>query len=129
MNSPARCASVEVQPPSGPLPYDRSRLLSQLGGSLEILAEVAELFCLDAERKHAELRGYVLREDQHATGVAHQLKGVLLNVAADDAAATARELETLIRAGQWRAALAATDRLGAQLRELVEAFGQEPKRG
>lgn len=120
-----------AEPPTSPnaLPYDRERLLARLGGSLEILTEVAELFCSDAERMLAELAGYVSHEDERAVSAAHQLKGVLLNVAADAAAATARQLEGLIRAAEWHAARLLTERLGTELRELVRAFSREASAG
>ncbi len=125
MTTHAQRSSAETPPQGDPLPFDRERLLARLGGSLDILAEVAALFCSDAERMHRQLTAYVSREDERAVSVAHQIKGVLLNVAADTAAASARQLESLIRAHQWAAAAPLAERLGSELRELVSAFSRE----
>ena len=125
MTTHAQRSSAVAASQGEPLPYDRERLLARLGGSLDILAEVAALFCSDAERMHGELSAYLSREDDRAVSVAHRIKGVLLNVAADTAAASARQLESLIRAHQWAAAAPLAERLGTELRELVSAFSRE----
>ena len=114
----AASASVEA-------PFDREGLLARLGGSVEILVEVAAMFCADAARMHAELRAHVELADAQAVDAAHQLKGALLNLSAGPASATARELEAAARAGDWSRARALIERLGGELEALVTAFQRE----
>lgn len=106
-------------------PFDRASLLARLGGSTEILAEVAGMFCSDAARMHAELKASVEQEGARAVSAAHQIKGALLNLSAGPAAHTARELEAAARAGDWQTARALTERLGGELTELAAAFARE----
>lgn len=112
-------------PMSPPRAYDRERLLARLGGNTQILAEVAGLFCAETERMLRDIEEHVKGHDPRARGTAHQLKGVLLNVAADSAALTARELETLIRAERWTEGQALVQQLGSELSDLIAAFSRE----
>ncbi|MFZ5892453.1 MAG: Hpt domain-containing protein [Myxococcota bacterium] len=120
--SPAESALA----PSVQSPFDRVGLLHRLGGSTEVLAEVAALFCSDARRLHRELRGHIERHDtRSAVTSAHQLKGALLNLSAEPAASTARVLEASARAGDWAMALVHADQLGAELEPLLAALARE----
>lgn len=122
MTAPSTTLSA---PAAESAPYDRERLLARLGGNTQILAEVAALFCTESARMLQDIEHYLENQDSRARAAAHQLKGVLLNVSADTAAMTARELESRLRAEQWAEGKALSHQLGAQLRELVEAFSRE----
>ena len=107
-------------------PFDRDSLLIRLGGSREILVELASLFCVEARRMASELWERIERRDARAAiASAHQLKGALLNLSAEPAATTARELETCLRSGDWNSSLAAAQQLLSELELLVAALTRE----
>jgi HPt (histidine-containing phosphotransfer) domain-containing protein len=124
-STPPEFARTEARS-SGVGPFDRESLLIRLGGSNEILVELAMLFCTESPRMQSELWDRLERRDVRAAmSSAHQLKGALLNLSAEPSASTARELEVCLRGGDWHNSLRRARRLDGELEQLVAALARE----
>jgi HPt (histidine-containing phosphotransfer) domain-containing protein len=78
--------------------FDREAALGRLGGDLELLKELAELYKQEYPRVFARLRAAVACKDPVAVrSVAHELKGVVSNFEAKSAFAMATEEPCLRR--------------------------------
>jgi len=97
--------------------FNAQALLSQVGGDLEILREVVELFLEDAPGQLARVKQAVGAQDAQALQrTAHSLKGALSNFSASKAVEAALQLETMGRTRQMETA----DLVYAQLEQDVE---------
>jgi len=80
---------------------DRTLALSRVGGDVELLREIAELFIEDYPRVLDELRDAIAREDFKAIErTAHGIKGSVSNFGASAAVEAARTIEILGREHQ-----------------------------
>jgi len=80
--------------------FDRERLLERLGGDEDFVADVIGVFLEESPKMLASARAAV--EGGNAVAIeraAHALKGALLNIAAENAAAAALALERIGRDG------------------------------
>jgi len=78
--------------------FDSNTMLERMGGDTELLGEVIELFMEDSPRMLSSVRDAVSSENAgEVERAAHSLKGALLNMAADAAAAIALQLEKMGR--------------------------------
>jgi two-component system sensor histidine kinase/response regulator len=106
--------------------FDRQALLARLGGDLQALDEVVNLFLVEAPAMQAALRAALdqgkVRELEHA---AHSLKGSLTSLAAPEAAAAARRLEDGARAGELAGAAELVVELEEKMERLQILLGQE----
>ncbi len=102
---------------AGSPPYDRGKILENLGGDEELLAQIAEMFFSEAESRVREIRDSISSGDAKALhSAAHSLKGAVSNFAADRATAAAAALE---QCGKL-ADLAEAERLLAELSSAVD---------
>lgn len=80
------------------LVFDREEMLDRLGGDVEFLDDVLAVFLDESPKMMEAARGAVHDGDaRRVERSAHTLKGALMNVAAEPAAALAARLETLGR--------------------------------
>jgi signal transduction histidine kinase/HPt (histidine-containing phosphotransfer) domain-containing protein len=106
-----------------PVVFDRPALLAKLGGDLDAVRELAELFLADQPGLVASARDAVAGGDLPAVArAAHTLKGMLGSMSAPAAWATAERLEHLARQGDGRQVLAVLTDLEADLASLGEAL-------
>jgi HPt (histidine-containing phosphotransfer) domain-containing protein len=104
-------------------PFDKAALLERVDGDTELLREMAELFFADNARLVGAVRAAVAAGDAEALRVAaHTLKGSVGNFCAGEAAAAARELEVMGRAGELGGAADALRRLEGALATFVSAL-------
>jgi two-component system sensor histidine kinase/response regulator len=111
------------------LPYDRQRILENLGGDDELLAEIAEMLFSEAEIGVRAIRSAIDKADAKALhNAAHSLKGAVSNFAADRATAAAEALEQCGKVANLAAAEPLYVELSVAVNELVVAlrndFGQ-----
>jgi CheY-like chemotaxis protein len=108
--------------PDGPV-FNHEEALARMGGDLELLHEIAEIFVDDTARQMAAIRAAIDEADSAGIrAAAHNLKGAAANLAAPGVVAAALALE---QCGQ-RAALAEADaawrRLQAEVGRLTAAL-------
>jgi HPt (histidine-containing phosphotransfer) domain-containing protein len=103
--------------------FDYPALLAQVGGDVELLREIVNLFNEEYPRGLAEIRDAVERKDsrtlEHA---AHTLRGAVSNFHAKSAVETARLLEGMGRTGNMINAVAALAMLETDLADLKVAL-------
>jgi len=112
-------------------PIDRSLLLAQVEGDLELLREITGLFFADYPRRLHALESAVARGDaQGVSLVAHSIKGSVANLAAPPAFRAAERLEQMGRRGDLSGAAAACAALQAEIerlrRALLSVAGEAP---
>jgi HPt (histidine-containing phosphotransfer) domain-containing protein len=109
--------------------YDRQRIVENLGGDEELLAEIARMFFIEAETSVPAIRAAIDNADAKALhNVAHSLKGAVSNFAADRATAAAAALEQCGKLANLAPAERLFVELSAAVSDLVAAlradFGQ-----
>lgn len=81
--------------------FEVAELLARVDNDRELLRELLDIFKEDSPRHLQALREAISREDPGTVAnEAHALKGMLSNLSAKQAAATAEELESLARASK-----------------------------
>src|SRR5712671_4761226 len=96
---------------------DRQQFLNRIGYDKELLTEVIALFGEDAPPKLKQLKSALETGDSQALKqAAHALKGMMGNFAANEAYATAFQLETMGRTGRWDHARETLERLEQQVK-------------
>jgi len=86
---------VMTDPEVRETPFDHERALTRADGDAALLAELATLFLDEMPDTVAQIRDAITaRDPKQVERFAHRLKGSLLTLAADPAAAVAHELET-----------------------------------
>jgi protein-histidine pros-kinase len=94
-----------------------------VGGNVQLLAEILDLFRTQRGQLQGELRDALERRDAgRLTRAAHTLKGTLGSLGATTAYGAARRLEALARAGDLAAAADAHAALAAELDRLETAL-------
>ena len=102
--------------------FDRQEMLDRLGGDVDLLQDVLEVFLEECPKMMAEITLAVSGHDANAVRhAAHSMKGALLNISANAAAAEAKMLEDL----GAEARLGETGNVLDRLRSQVERLQQE----
>jgi CheY-like chemotaxis protein/HPt (histidine-containing phosphotransfer) domain-containing protein len=124
-----KCPTEPVLDDTDPSPgtaFDRTELLERVGGDVEVLNEIVEMFRAETPRLIREIRGALDRGDTRGVErAAHSLKGTAKSLAATDAATAAQSLEAAARAGNLTGAAEAFPRLERTLARLGDALGRE----
>jgi HPt (histidine-containing phosphotransfer) domain-containing protein len=103
--------------------FDRDTMLERMGGDMDLLAEVVDLFLEDSPKMLDTLRAAVSGGDALTVErSAHSLKGALLNLAAERAAGVALKLETMGREEDLADCLDVLADLEAEMSRLSEAL-------
>jgi HPt (histidine-containing phosphotransfer) domain-containing protein len=104
--------------------------LEMLGGDMDLLREVVEMFLTDLPNKLEELRTGIAQSDpDKVRRVAHSLKGAAANIAAEDVRSSAFEIEQLASNGDLDSVVTRVPELERRIQALVEAIRvlqQEP---
>jgi len=99
--------------------FDRDEMLDRLDGDQEFLADVLEVFLGETPKMLEQMRFAVGgRDAEQIERTAHAMKGALLNIAAEPAAAVAGRLEESGRDGGLDSVEATLELLEAELRRL-----------
>jgi PAS domain S-box-containing protein len=112
--------AVESPPrEAGRAVLDRRSLLDRVAGDRALMVEVVELFLADLPAMSARIADAIASgEAEPVARAAHALKGAAANVSGERAAAAARELEMVARAGDLNSAPEAFARLSKELEPL-----------
>ena len=103
--------------------FDLDVALARVDGDVEILREVAELFCEDAPSLLQQVRDAVAGADARSLEhSAHTLKGAVGNFGAQRAWGCALRLEIMGRGGEMSDAESAVNELEREVRGLMEAL-------
>jgi CheY-like chemotaxis protein/HPt (histidine-containing phosphotransfer) domain-containing protein len=109
--------------------FNRAGALAIADGSEELLGEIIDLFLETYEPILARIRGSLAAGNpQQLAESAHEMKGVLANLAAEKARAQALLLEEAGKAGRCQEAVLEVEKLEDNLRELVGTLRQEKAR-
>jgi HPt (histidine-containing phosphotransfer) domain-containing protein len=115
----------ETEKGSSILTFDHAELLARVDNDRELLHDLLTIFKQEFPRHLKALRAAVESEDGKLVAVAaHTLKGMLLNLAAGQAAAAVGRLEQLARNGEtsgFQDALAAFERAATSLLPQLDA--------
>ena len=104
-------------------PFDAAALRRRIGDDPRVFAKLAAIFASESVRLLEALECQVERGDgPGAQQVAHELKGMLLNLGAPGAAALARQIESLGAASQCHVAREPMDRLRSEMQRLSAAL-------
>lgn len=104
-------------------PFDRLKVLENLGGDEELLAEIAGLFVSAWPETHAKLYSSLATADAGSLrAAAHALKGAVANFCADDAVQAAKRLEMTSKTGDLAGAAAQLDEVVLAVEELITAL-------
>lgn len=104
-------------------PFDAAALRRRIGDDPRVFAKLAVIFASESVRLLEELKSELERGDgARAQQVAHELKGMLLNLGAAGAAALARRIESLSAASQCHVAREPMDRLRSEMQRLGAAL-------
>ncbi|MDG1483180.1 MAG: Hpt domain-containing protein [Myxococcota bacterium] len=100
---------------------DEVAVLERMGGSIEILMELTDLFASENVRRLAALRAAIAAGDALQTSrEAHGIKSGLTNFCADEAVALAFQIEASAKKGSLDGLETATDVLEAVLNSVTE---------
>jgi CheY-like chemotaxis protein len=121
---PPRTAPLSTTPRSkSPQVLDVLAALARVDGDMELLRELAGLFCQDSAKLLSKLREAIERQDARAVeSAAHSLKGVVGNFGAVPTYEAALRLEALGREGNLSEARACLLVLEEELRRLEPAL-------
>lgn len=105
------------------LPYRRAVLEHRVGSDARFLLELSGIFEARADLLIAQIGNAIeAREAGRVKDAAHELKGMLLNLAATEAYRTVRELEAAGRSARYDAASACLARLVEETPRLLSAL-------
>jgi HPt (histidine-containing phosphotransfer) domain-containing protein len=108
---------------------DRAAALERVGGDLELLQELAQLFLEDSARQLVQMRQAIAQGNGHALQqAAHALKGSVAIFGAPEAVAAAQQLEALGRTedlGPATESLTALEEHIQRLKPALEALGHK----
>ena len=103
--------------------YDRERALEKLGGDLELLQEVEQVFASDCPQMMLKMK--VALENKEAINLqrlAHTMKGSVSPFCAEQAYQSALRLEEIAKSGDLSQASQAFRNLQDEVRSLVQHF-------
>jgi CheY-like chemotaxis protein len=104
-------------------PYDRAVLHRRVGSDPALLLELCEIFEARARVILSQVRGFIDgREPERLRAAAHELKGMLLSLAATDAGPIARDLEAAGQGARYGDASSCLARLAFEVPRLVSAL-------
>jgi HPt (histidine-containing phosphotransfer) domain-containing protein len=104
----------------GPGELDLSSALSRLGGSRELLCDLAGFFLADApELLHRIEEGLTTRNAELLGRAAHSLKGLTGNIGATCATAKAAELESSAHRSDFATAMKLRDELALEIDRVI----------
>jgi HPt (histidine-containing phosphotransfer) domain-containing protein len=104
---------------------DRAVALERVGGDLQLLREIAQMFLDSAPDQMGDIRAALGAGDAKALErAAHTLKGCVCNFGADAAYERARNLEMIGRAGDLKPAQAAFRELESAIERLYPALAE-----
>ncbi len=107
-----------------PQVLDRDALFDRVGGDIEFLQEIADLFLEDCPKLLAQIRAAVSGGDARSLEyAAHTLKGSVANFGADAARDAAFRLEALGRAGDMTPAPDAYSALEQEIQRFTQELG------
>ena len=107
--------------------FDRKGMMAMLGGNAGLLSEVVATFVEETPRMIADVREAVAGKDPYRVRfAAHSLRGALLTVSAEPAAAVANRLEQLGAQGDLANAEQELSELEAELHRLTEELRSSP---
>ncbi len=107
--------------------FDREGMMAKLGGDAGLLSEVVSLFVEETPGMLADVREAVAGKDpSRVRFAAHALRGALLSVSAEPAAAVANRLEQLGAQGDLANAEQELSELEAELHRLTEELRSSP---
>ncbi len=113
---------ASMEEPCGPeevadaVVFDRYAALAVADGCQELLGEVIEMFRQTCPASRAKIRRALAGGDcEQLAAAAHEIKGVLANIAAERARQAAQRLELLARSGSMDQAVQATEQLESEL--------------
>ncbi len=113
-----------VAPPDRVRPLDEVRLLSKLGGSERVMAEILELFVETSRSTFAALEQAMEAGDTgEALRLAHTLKGASANITADEVRDAALAVEMALKYGDMVAASGHMTGLRRALEQVHRAIG------
>jgi signal transduction histidine kinase/CheY-like chemotaxis protein/HPt (histidine-containing phosphotransfer) domain-containing protein len=120
--TPLQDQNPQTLPPPVALPkiglHNRNKMLNRLAGNEAALHEMAQAFCEDLRScMGAAFEGLKRQDWKVVAAQAHALKGLLLSITAEGAAAHAKALEQAVRQGDAMAAKLAFDELSEAARE------------
>ncbi len=136
----AALAKVEATLPPGttplwlPMPvagrvYDRVHLLDNLGGDLELLAQIAGMFLDDYSAALSSVSRAVESADRDALfSATHGIKGMVANFGAERSVAAAVAVEKCCRSGEMESVEAFARDLAEAVEELADALRPEAAR-
>ncbi|MFQ5719047.1 MAG: response regulator, partial [Acidobacteriota bacterium] len=112
--------------------FDRDKALQRTEGDVKLLMTLTRLFLKDSASMMDAVRQSVASHDAEGLArAAHQMKGVLSTLSAEEPAALARDLEMMGRGGDLEGVDVAWERLVASIRRLelnLHAFMDEQQR-
>ena len=99
---------------------DQAAALERVDGMTDVLAEIIGLFMEDYLPASQEMeQAFMLGELEKVSFLAHRLKGSLANLGADDAAASAADLERSARNGELESAEKAWQRFASEMDQVL----------
>ncbi len=108
------------------MPGDLKKILKQMDGNKEMLAEIIEIFLEDSQHDIAALQKAIIQKDTQAIAFpAHGLKGEFGNLGAEKAYQLARNLETAGKEGRLDDASILLQELIHEI-ELLKSFFNRP---
>lgn len=103
--------------------FDKTKALENLGGDMDLLKEIIEIFLDDFPNQMKQIREGILEGDAEAVEhAAHSLKGSVANFAAKRAYDAAYRLEVLGREGNLGEANEALVNLEKEIEEMKDAL-------
>ncbi len=114
-----------AQPVTHRAVFDRAQTLQYVGGSEQLLLEIAAIFLEHTPAVLADIHSAIAAGDARTLErAAHTLKGSVSVFGAEDARATAQELENLVRAGSVEGAEMICASLEAEVARLTFALAE-----
>jgi two-component system, sensor histidine kinase and response regulator len=112
-----------VEPNASDDILNRDALLERIGGDMEFLKEIAEVFVEDTPKLLTEIRSAISHGNPHALEyAAHSVKGSASNLGAERARVAAHQLELLGRKGDLEHAGEACSELEFELARFTNAL-------
>jgi CheY-like chemotaxis protein len=103
-----------------PAAFDEHDVLARVGGDLDLLRNIVELFLQDCPLRISSMREAVSRGDAKGLeSAAHALKGAIANFTTNGAYQATRQVESLARSGELGASEGALGSLEAELANLT----------
>ncbi len=127
--TPQPTTAVTPEASVRPLSYDRAQLERNVDGDLSLMRELVDAFVVShGEQVNALQSALSERRVAEALRAAHSLKGMLLTLAASEAAQVAYDMELSLRSHEVEHAVARMPELAVELERLVLDLGGDERR-